>query len=116
MRGKRVLDYGCGAGENTTPLAARGASVVGLDLSPELIALANRRVALHELQAEFVVGSCHEIPLADNHVDVVFGTAILHHLDLELAASEVWRVLKPGGLAIFSEPTRTPRCCGWSAA
>jgi len=106
VRGKRVLDYGCGAGENTTALAARGASVIGLDLSPELIELANRRLALHGGQADFVVGSCHEIPLADDHVDVVFGMAILHHLDLERAAREVWRVLKPGGLAIFSEPTR----------
>jgi SAM-dependent methyltransferase len=106
VRGKRVLDYGCGAGENTTALAARGADVTGLDLSHDLIKLADERLGLHGQEAEFVVGSCHDIPLADESVDVVFGMAILHHLDLELAAREVWRVLKPGGLAIFSEPTR----------
>jgi SAM-dependent methyltransferase len=105
-RGKRVLDYGCGAGENTAALAARGASVIGLDLSPELIKLARRRLELHGQQAEFAVGSCHDIPVADESLDMLFGMAILHHLDLEIAAREVWRVLKPGGLAIFSEPTR----------
>jgi SAM-dependent methyltransferase len=102
VRGKRVLDYGCGAGENAT----RGASVVGLDLSAELIGLAKKRLTLHGCRAEFVVGSCHDVPLADNFADVVFGMAILHHLDLEIASREVWRVLKPGGIAIFSEPTR----------
>jgi SAM-dependent methyltransferase len=42
-------------------------------------------------------------------VDVVFGIAILHHLDLELVAGEVHRVLKPGGRAIFQEPVRNSK-------
>lgn len=111
VAGTRVLDYGCGNGENTLPLAARGARVIGLDVSEDLLALARTRLALHGLEgtATFLAGSAHEIPLPDSSVDAVMGIAILHHLDLDLAAREVHRVLKPGGLAIFQEPVRNSR-------
>src|SRR5204862_1301104 len=42
-------------------------------------------------------------------VDVVFGIAILHHLDLDLVSKEIRRVLKPGGRAIFQEPVRNSK-------
>jgi ubiquinone/menaquinone biosynthesis C-methylase UbiE len=58
---------------------------------------------------EFIVGSAHEVPLPDNSVDIVFGIAILHHLDLALSAREVLRLLRPGGRAIFQEPVRSSR-------
>lgn len=111
IAGKTVLDYGCGNGENTLPLAARDARVIGVDVSEALLRLARQRLTLHGVanRATFLAGSAHELPLPDNSVDVVMGIAILHHLDLELAASEVHRVLKPGGLAIFQEPVRNSR-------
>ena len=43
VRGKTVLDYGCGAGENTVLAASRGAKVIGVDISPELIELARKK-------------------------------------------------------------------------
>lgn len=109
-RGLTVLEYGCGDGENTVALAARGAGrVLSLDISPDLIEIARRRLAVNGVGAdvEFVVGSAHDVPLADESVDVVFGIAILHHLDLGLAAREVKRVLRPGGRAVFQEPVRS---------
>ena len=54
-------------------------------------------------------GSAHAVPLPDNAVDLVLGHAVLHHLDLELAAREVFRVLRPGGRAVFKEPIRNSR-------
>jgi len=110
--GKIVLDYGCGAGENSVLIASHGAEkVVGVDISPELIGLAEKRLALHGFaeRADFRVGSAHELPLEDDSVDVVFGMAILHHLDLELASAEVLRVLKKSGRAIFLEPVRNSK-------
>ncbi|HUK33849.1 MAG TPA: class I SAM-dependent methyltransferase [Vicinamibacterales bacterium] len=106
--GKTVLDFGCGSGENSLLLARRGARVVGLDISRALLSLASRRLALNGLGdcAEFVVGSAHKLPLPDASVDAVVGIAILHHVDLKEAASEIHRVLKPGGRAIFQEPVR----------
>lgn len=111
VEGKTVLDYGCGNGENSLPLVRRGARVIGLDVSEDLLALARQRLALHGLgnRATFLAASAHEVPLPDRSVDALMGIAILHHLDLELAAREVRRVLKPGGIAIFQEPVRNSR-------
>ena len=64
---------------------------------------------LHKIEYDFKVGSAHELPLEDESVDVVFGIAILHHLDLELSSNEVFRVLKKGGRAIFFEPVRNSK-------
>jgi len=108
VRGKTVLEYGCGDGRNTLILARRGASVKALDISPELISAARQRLVANNITAdvEFIVGSAHDLPLPDNSVDVVFGMAILHHLDLALSAKAVKRVLRKGGRAIFQEPVR----------
>lgn len=115
VAGKTVVDYGCGDGENCLVLATRGARVKAIDLSPDLIAIARRRIAVNQLEekVEFIVGSAYQIPVSDDSVDVVFGMAILHHLDLEQAAREVWRVLKPGGRAIFQEPVRNLKVVRW---
>jgi ubiquinone/menaquinone biosynthesis C-methylase UbiE len=111
VSGKKVLDYGCGAGENSTFLALRGAKVCGVDISPELLELAKQRLKLHGVgeDAEFLVGSAHDLPVPDESIDVVFGNAILHHLDLELSSKEVFRVLKKGGRAMFLEPVRNSK-------
>ena len=111
VRGKPVLDYGCGDGIHSLTLARRGARVQSLDISPDLIDVARQRLHLNGVNSgvEFVTGSAHEIPLPDESVDVVFGIAILHHLDLVLSSREVHRVLKPGGRAIFQEPVRNSR-------
>ena len=107
IRGKTVLEYGCGDGPNLIVLSRRGANVIGLDISAELLALAKQRLIANECNgAMLVLGSGHALPLPDASVDVVFGISILHHLDLELASREVRRVLKDGGRAIFLEPLR----------
>jgi SAM-dependent methyltransferase len=111
VRGRAVLDLGCGSGSNTVLLTNRGARVIGLDLSPDLVELAGRRLAVNATEADvrFLVGSSHAIDLPDGSIDVVFGIAILHHVDLAQTAAEVWRVLRPGGRAIFQEPVRNSR-------
>jgi SAM-dependent methyltransferase len=111
IRGRTVLDCGCGTGENSLLLAKRGARVVGVDISSSMIALACRRFEMNGLSnaADFVVGSVHDLPLATESVDMVVGVAVLHHLNLELAAREVFRVLKNGGRAVFREPVRDSR-------
>ena len=109
--GKRVLDLGCGDGEFTPLLASHGAHVIGLDISTDLLRLARTRIELDGFgrQVRPLCGSAHVIPLQSESVDLVFGMAVLHHLDLDLAAREVHRVLKPGGRAIFKEPMRNSK-------
>jgi SAM-dependent methyltransferase len=111
VSGQRIVDFGCGSGANTALLANRGAHVWGVDISEDLIRLAQRRLQISGRAggAQFVVGSAHDLPFPDGSIDVVFGIAILHHLDLQLVAREVHRVLRPGGRAIFQEPVRNSR-------
>ena len=110
VRGKTILEYGCGDGENTVLLANRGAKIVALDISPELLDVARQRLEVNGCEGvDLLVGSAHCLPLPDKSVDIIFGMAILHHLDLELASREVCRVLKKGGRAIFEEPMRNSK-------
>ena len=111
VRGKTILEYGCGDGLNTVVLANRGAKIVALDISAELLDVAHKRLEANDCckDVELLVGSAHGLPLSDESVDVIFGMAILHHLELDLASREVWRVLKKGGRAIFEEPTRNSK-------
>jgi SAM-dependent methyltransferase len=101
---KTVLDLGCGAGENSVLLARRAAKVVALDISPDLVEIAQRRAEVHGQTVQFIVTSAYATGLPLESIDVVFGEAILHHLDLEHAANEIRRILRPGGYAVFVEP------------
>jgi SAM-dependent methyltransferase len=110
VNGKVILEYGCGDGLNTVVLATRGAKVIALDISAELLTLAKKRLEANDCRGvDLVLGSAHSLPLPDESVDIIFGMAILHHLDLDLAVSEVKRVLKKGGRAIFEEPIRNSK-------
>jgi len=76
---------------------------VGLDLSADLLTKARGRlgaapnVALHR-------GNAESLPYADASFDAVFGSSVLHHLDLDRALHEALRVLRPGGRCAFTEP------------
>jgi SAM-dependent methyltransferase len=112
IRAKTVLDFGCGAGENTVPLVERGALVTGIDISAELIALARQRLSLARLEATLKVGSAYETGLADASVDVIFCIALIHHLDIERVRPEMRRILAKEGKIILKEPIRFSRLYG----
>ncbi len=103
--GKRILEYGCGLGGQAFALADRGAIVTGIDISDVAVAQARRRAAGYSpQQLRFVKADAEALELPDASFDVVCGSGILHHLDLEKALREVSRVLVPGGRAVFYEP------------
>jgi SAM-dependent methyltransferase len=103
--GARVLEYGCGAGSAAFDLSALGCQVLGIDISPAAIADAAATAGERgSTGVTFEVMDAHRLDVPDASFDVVCGTAILHHLDLAVALSEVARVLRPGGEAVFFEP------------
>jgi SAM-dependent methyltransferase len=103
--GTRVLDLGCGQGDLTLALLGRGAEVTSLDLSPGMLEIARRRVELYAQgrSATFVAAAVERSALPTGSFDAIVGRFILHHIDLTTAASELSRLLAPGGKAIFLE-------------
>lgn len=103
--GRRVLEYGCGTGSYAFELAANGADVVGIDISEVAIRMAAERARAQGLpRASFVEMNAETMTFPDASFDLVCGTGILHHLDMERAVRELCRVMKPEGTAIFMEP------------
>lgn len=100
----KVLDYGCGDGCFSSWLVSRGAEVTSIDISPELIALANRSALRDGPKPTFLVRDAHCTEFPSSSFDFVFGNGILHHLDVRLAYAEIARILRPGGRAVFMEP------------
>jgi SAM-dependent methyltransferase len=103
--GTRVLDLGCGQGDLTLALLARGAEVTGLDLSAGMLEVARRRIELYGngRRAHLVAAPVERTGLPTASFDAIVGRWILHHIDLDPAAPELARILAPGGRAIFYE-------------
>jgi 2-polyprenyl-3-methyl-5-hydroxy-6-metoxy-1,4-benzoquinol methylase len=106
LAGKRVLEYGCGLGQISVLLAKSGAYVTGFDLSAESVAFARKLAETNGVadRIQLDVFPAEELGYADESFDVIFGKAILHHLAPSAAQPHLYRVLKPDGKAVFSEP------------
>ena len=95
---ERVLDVATGSGNAAIAAARRGASVVGSDYVPELLARARQRAQAEELDIEFVDGDAEALPFDGGAFDVtvsVFGAMFAP--DQERTARELVRVTRPGG-------------------
>jgi ubiquinone/menaquinone biosynthesis C-methylase UbiE len=104
VRGMRVLDYGCGHAMASIVLARKGAEVTAFDLSGGYLAEARRRADSNQVAIRFVQADGARLPFADGSFDRVWGNAVLHHMDVEVAGRELRRILRPGGVAVFCEP------------
>jgi 2-polyprenyl-6-hydroxyphenyl methylase / 3-demethylubiquinone-9 3-methyltransferase len=106
LRGRLVLDAGCGGGLVARELAAAGATVVGIDRSLGSLGVARRAVS-----GAFapVQGRLERLPFADGRFDAVVAADVLEHLpDLPAAVAGLARVLAPGGSLVFDTINRTP--------
>src|SRR4051794_29468362 len=101
VRGRRILDAGCGSGPLAAALRARGAMVTGLDSSTAMIELARQRLGA---EAELHVADLGEpLPFPDGAFDDVVASLVLHYLrDWTAPLGELRRLLVPGGRLILS--------------
>ncbi len=109
LRGKCVLELGCGPGDYTIMLARRGADVMALDIAPSSLRITRQRA-----EASGVGGAVHVSGMAAETLafpaaafDWVVGFGLLHHADPAALGPELKRVLRPNGHAIFREPLGT---------
>jgi SAM-dependent methyltransferase len=100
----RVLDVGCGAGQELLPFVQRlGARGVGVDVSPEAVEIARSQFAKEgcDGRVEFFCSPAESLPLANNTFEVVMCRLALPYVGNAKALSEMARVLRPGGLLIL---------------
>jgi SAM-dependent methyltransferase len=94
-----ALDAGCGTGDLARLLAPRCGRVLGLDLSPNMVAEARRRSA-GVANVEFAVADLMTEPLEPAAFDCVASVATLHHLPLDAALERLAGLLRPGGVLL----------------
>jgi len=104
LRGKRLLDLGCGAGETAVFFALQGAEVTAADVSAEMLRVAAALAAHHGVGIQTAKIMAEAMPFQDEAFDCVYGNGVLHHVELEPALRELSRVLRPHGRAVFIEP------------
>jgi len=98
-----VVDLGCGTGFFTNILASKYQQVIGLDISTNMLAFAKKNRSKDIFWLE---GDANSIPLKSNSVDLIYSNLMIQWLDpLDIAIKEILRVLKPGGVFLFSTLT-----------
>src|SRR5438046_2777514 len=102
----RVLDLGCNNGYGTNIIGAVAASVIGCDVSEAALADAYRRFP----KIEFRRIDGISLPFPHDQFDMVTSFQVIEHIaDTESYLAEIWRVLRPGGIALLTTPNAAIR-------
>jgi len=104
IRGKKILDLGCGAGETSTYLALQGAEVYACDIAEDFLVVAKSLGEKYGVKLNLVQADSANLPYPDEFFDGVFANGVLHHVELVPTAKELRRVMKKGARAVFIEP------------
>lgn len=106
----KLLDFGCGPGDNSLRFSRIGVEVTGFDISDANIENCKKVFEKFEgnKKGNFLVSTAENLPFETHSFEIVAGIDILHHVDIPKAMLEIKRVLKPNGIAIFREPIEVP--------
>jgi ubiquinone/menaquinone biosynthesis C-methylase UbiE len=115
LKGKYLLEIGCGMGYDSLEFLKRGVRVIATDLTPNAVEITGRHFQIEGVQAEEIrTANALALPFDDNSFDAVWANGVLHATgDTERAVQEALRVLKPGGRAIISHFYRKPSWMYW---
>jgi ubiquinone/menaquinone biosynthesis C-methylase UbiE len=110
LKGKHLLEIGCGMGYDSLEFLKRGVRVTATDLTPNAVRMSLQHFEVEGVKAEDVrTANALDLPFADNTFDAVWSNGVLHATgDTRRAIAEARRVLKPGGRAIISHFYRKP--------
>lgn len=105
LRGRRLLDVGCGLGESSVYFALRGARVTATDLSPEMVELTRRLARHHGVEVEGTVSAAESLEVEADTFDFVYAANVLHHVgSKEGFFEQIRRALRPGGWFFSWDP------------
>lgn len=104
VKGKRILELGCGNGKLTAILASKGANILAIDISPIAVKETQKSCKEFIRKVDVQQADANNLPHITKSFDLVVGEFILHHLDYNKTVMGIYQVLKPDGRAIFIEP------------
>ena len=104
IKGKNILEIGCGGAQCSIAFAKQGANVTGMDISEEQLKFAKKLAQENKVNVKFYQHDIRDLkPIKSNSQDIVFSAWALHYVDdLSKCFKEVKRVLKKNGLIVFS--------------
>jgi SAM-dependent methyltransferase len=104
LKNKKVLDLGCGAGEAAVYFAMKGADVSAVDISPGMLEKTQALARKYNVMVHTFNRTSEGLDFKPETFDVIYGSSVLHHSDVQLAVEKIAPVLKKDGMAIFIEP------------
>lgn len=104
IKGKKILELGCGLGEGAVYFAMQGGDVTASDLSEGMLKMAGKVADDNHTSIKTVKCSADSLPFEDGCFDIVYAANLLHHVDIEQTLKEAQRVLKKGGIFASWDP------------